>query len=202
MSKLFNVMIAGVGGQGNVLASHIVGDAAMESGYRVTVSENYGGAMRGGAVYSIIKIGEGSFSPLLYDDSVDVLIGIEPLEAIRQGVQYLAPHGISIVNTRPIPPVDVNQIGLKYPPIKDIISSLEALCKKVYHFNALELSKEAGNILTVNNVMIGALAETGALPLSADLLKKSMIKLIPKRTEEVNIKAFELGRKAIREFED
>jgi indolepyruvate ferredoxin oxidoreductase beta subunit len=196
------LIIAGVGGQGNILASHIIAEAALEGGYGVTLAETYGGAMRGGSVFSLVKVGRDRFSPLIFEDSLDVLIGLEPLEALRLGSHYLSPTGTALVNSRSIVPLDVKIGQAKYPNVPDIIEFLNRLCKEVICFDANVLAEEAGDVRAVNVVMVGAFAEKNLLPISVEELKKATLKLVPKGTEEINLKAFELGRNIVKKTSD
>src|SRR3990170_1844510 len=102
-TKDLNLIVAGVGGQGSVLASHIVADAAVRAGLKARVGETFGAAMRGGAVSSHIRIGEDVQGPLVAEDKLDILIALEPLEGLRIGVKYLSPTGIAILNTKAVP---------------------------------------------------------------------------------------------------
>jgi indolepyruvate ferredoxin oxidoreductase beta subunit len=195
-NKNYSLMIAGVGGQGTVLAAHIVAEVALEGGYKVKVAESYGGAMRGGDVYSLVRFGEAIESPMITEDSLDVLVGFEPIEALRQGVQFLSPTGEAIVNTVPIMSADIN-LGLsEYPGIERIVGSLQQLCRRVVAFDGTVAAKEAGSSRSLNIVMIGALAESKLLPISVETFEGAIAKRVPKGTEEANLKAFHAGRRA------
>lgn len=197
MDENFSLIIAGVGGQGSILASHVIGDAALEIGFRVIISETYGGAQRGGPVFSLIKIGKSLFSPLPFEESLDVLIGLEPLEALRLAVRYLSPSGIAIVNVKPINPIDVTIGKAKYPDVNEIISSLKGLCRNVYYLDALECARKAGNVRAANMAMLGALVQTKLLPIPIKAFQKAILMRVPKGTEELNLRAFEMGQKAV-----
>ena len=192
-AKELNLIIAGVGGQGSVLASHIIADAAVKAGLKARVGETFGAAMRGGAVSSHIRIGTDVRGPLVAEDKLDVLIALEPLEALRIGVKYLSPNGIALINTRPIPSIDVNIGKSKYPEISDIITSLQKLCKKVVALDATELAIKAGTAKALNIFMLGMTAATGLLPFQIDFLKETIKERVPKGTEDLNMKAFDAG---------
>jgi indolepyruvate ferredoxin oxidoreductase beta subunit len=140
----FNLIIAGVGGQGSVLASRMVADAAIMEGYKVRVGETFGAAQRGGAVASHVRIGTKVYGPLVPEDGLDALVGLEPLEALRVGVKYLSPQAVAIVNTRRWFPVDVNVGRAKYPSLEEIEDSLKKLCNKVIMIDATKIAEEAG----------------------------------------------------------
>ena len=192
-AKELNLIIAGVGGQGSVLASHIIADAAVKAGLKARVGETFGAAMRGGAVSSHIRIGTDVRGPLVAEDKLDVLIALEPLEALRIGVKYLSSNGIALINTRPIPSIDVNIGKSKYPEISDIITSLQKLCKKVVALDATELAIKAGTAKALNIFMLGMTAATGLLPFQIDFLKETIKERVPKGTEDLNMKAFDAG---------
>jgi indolepyruvate ferredoxin oxidoreductase beta subunit len=191
--KELNLIVAGVGGQGSVLASHILADAAVRAGLKARVGETFGAAMRGGAVSSHIRIGEDVQGPLVAEDKLDVLIALEPLEGLRIGVKYLSPTGIAILNTKAVPSIDVNIGKATYPDIPTIVSSLEKLCKKVVAIDATELSIRSGSAKTLNILMLGMAAATELLPFPIEVLKETIRERVPRGTEELNMKAFEIG---------
>jgi indolepyruvate ferredoxin oxidoreductase beta subunit len=189
----FNMMVAGVGGQGSILFSHILGNAAIAEGYQVRVAETYGAAMRGGAVSGHIRIGSSVFGSVVRRDHVDLLIGLEPLEGLRLGVIFLSPEGTAIINTRPINPIDVNIGNARYPEINVITTNLQKLCKEVIIMDGTSLAEEAGDIRTLNVVMLGAAAGLDKVPLSKETLEKTILVMVPPRTREINKKAFVIG---------
>jgi len=196
--KEFNLIIAGVGGQGSVLASRIVADAAIMEGYKVRVGETFGAAQRGGAVASHVRIGTKVYGPLIPEDGLDALVGLEPLEALRVGVKYLSPKAIAVVNTRKWFPVDVNVGRAKYPSLEDIENSLKKLCEKVIMIDGTKIAEEAGDARSLNIVMLGSLAAAIKLPFKLESLRKAILGRVPKGTEEINLKAFDLGYKALK----
>jgi len=199
--KEFNLVIAGVGGQGSILSSHIVGDAAIRDGYQVRVAETYGAAMRGGAVMGQIRIGRDVQEPLILVDKADALLALEPLEALRRGIRYLSPHGVALINTRQVPPVDVNVGRAHYPTIKEIEHKIGALTKHVITVDGTGLAEKAGHDRTLNVVMIGALKGTGIFPLSQESIEAAITDRVPQGTIDVNLKAFKLGMDATANIE-
>jgi indolepyruvate ferredoxin oxidoreductase beta subunit len=195
--KELNIVVAGVGGQGSILLSHIIGNAAIREGYKVRVAETYGASMRGGAVLGQIRIGQSVLGPLIAEDSAHILVGLEPIESLRVAVKYLSPQGIAIVNTRPLMPMSVSIGKAVYPSLEKIVTSLKKLGKKVMPIDASGLAEKAGSPRTLNIVMLGALAATGKLPISSRTLKKIVEEHVPKGTEQMNLRAYELGYKAI-----
>jgi indolepyruvate ferredoxin oxidoreductase beta subunit len=187
-----NLIVAGVGGQGSVLASHILAEAAIASGLPARVGETFGAAMRGGAVASHVRMGDVA-GPLVKKGGADAILALEPLEGLRVGVDYLSSEGVMILNTRPLYPVDTSIGVVVYPPIEQIVADLEALGKAIYPFDATELAIQAGNARTLNSVILGALAGTGLLPFSADILEAALVERVPPSSLESNRKAFHLG---------
>lgn len=192
-----NIMVAGVGGQGSILLSHIIGNAAINEGYRVRVAETYGASIRGGAVSGQIRIGTNVYEPLIPEDELDILVALEPIEGLRVGVKYLGAEGIVILNKRTLRPMDVSIGRGKYPPVAKIIKCLGKLCKQVLPMDATGLAEQAGSSRALNIVMLGGVAATGKLPISKGTLKKTVKQHVPKGTERVNLAAFELGFRAI-----
>lgn len=197
---MFNMIIAGVGGQGSILASHIFADAAIrasvtngDNDIKVRVGETFGAAMRGGAVASHIKIGSDVYSPLVPEDKADVMLGLEPLEALRVGVNYIAPGGMVIMNIRKYESFDVKIGQAEYPSISDIIGSFKKLNANVITLDATEIAIKAGTAKAMNVVMLGALAACPKNPVPRKTLEEAIKDKVPSKTIEVNLKAFELG---------
>ena len=200
MSKMeVNLIIAGVGGQGSVLASHLVAMAAIREGLHARVGETFGAAMRGGAVASHVRLGKEVYSPLVSKDGTDIVLALEPLEGLRNSVKYLGKGGLLLTNTRAWNPTDVN-IGLaEYPDMKTIEGAVKKLGGRTIIIDATSLAQKAGNVRAMNVVMLGALAGTGKIPVSIESLKQVIRENVPRGTEEVNLRAFELGRKAVQQ---
>jgi len=193
-----NLIIAGVGGQGSVLASHILASAAIRDGLRARVGETFGAAMRGGAVASHVRIGGEVSAPLVQEDGAEVVLALEPLEGLRNAVKFLAPGGLLLTNIRSWMPVDVNIGRASYPDMDAIKDAIEKLGGKVIEIDATSLAQRAGDVRTMNVVMLGALAATGKLPISIDTLKQIVKENVPPKTIDVNLRAFELGLDAIK----
>ncbi|MEW6229913.1 MAG: indolepyruvate oxidoreductase subunit beta [Bacillota bacterium] len=195
----FDLIVAGVGGQGSILLSHIIADAAIrgDSSVRVRVGETFGAAMRGGAVASHVRIGSDVFGPLVSRGSADVILALEPLEGLRVSVDFLRRGGMAILNTRPWYPVDVNIGNARYPELAEIRAGIESLGAAVYMLDATGLALEAGNAKAMNVAMLGALSATGRLPVGRDDIVATVQGRVPPKALDVNMKAFELGRAAM-----
>lgn len=192
--KKLDLLITGVGGQGAILASDIIGKAAVVSGLSIRAAETHGMAQRGGSVVNHIRLGTylGSMIP---KKGADIMLALEPMEAVRY-LDFLKDGGVIIVNTHPIIPVTVTSGLAKYPDVQEI---LDVLSEKyvVKAVNANELAYEAGSRLAMNVVMVGAVS--GYLPIPKEALLESVKALVPKKTIEINVRAFEMGRGKIEE---
>jgi len=192
--KKLDLLITGVGGQGAILASDIIGKAAVTAGLPIRAAETHGMAQRGGSVVNHIRVGN-DYGSMIPKKGADILLALEPMEAVRY-LDFLKDGGIIIVNTQPIIPVTVTSGLTKYPEVSDI---LDFLSEKyiVKSFNADELAYEAGSRLAMNVVMVGAVS--GYLPITKETLLESVKALVPQKTIEVNLRAFEAGRQKVEE---
>jgi indolepyruvate ferredoxin oxidoreductase beta subunit len=187
--SIFDLVIAGVGGQGTILASDIIGTAAVKENLSVRAAETHGMAQRGGSVVNHVRLGceLGSMIPL---KGADVLLALEPSEALRY-IDYLAEDGVVIVNTAPIHPVTVTSGHCTYPKVDNIIAKLRE-SHDVIAFDATALALEAGHPQAMNVVMVGAVSKY--LPISVDVMLASVRELVPQKTLDINIRAFEAGK--------
>lgn len=184
-----NIVLAGVGGQGILLAAEILGSAAVKGGYNVRVSELHGMAQRGGAVVTHVRVGDKAFASTILDGTADVIVGFEPMETLRN-IRYASQETMIIMNTNPY-----KICGAKYPGVEEIIDKTRFFTKKLVQINALTLSEKAGASVTQNVVMLGALAATGKLQLEISHINGVLKELVPKRFLDVNLRAFDLGYK-------
>jgi indolepyruvate ferredoxin oxidoreductase beta subunit len=171
--------------------------AAIRDGMRVRVGETFGAAMRGGSVASHVRIGKEVYAPLVPKDGADIVLALEPLEGLRNAVKYLRKGGLLLTNTRPWTPVDVSTERAEYPTMESIEKAVKKLGGKVIAIDATSLAQDAGNIRTMNVVMLAALVGTGKLPVSTKSLKQVVRENVPPKTVDANLRAFELGLKAI-----
>jgi len=192
------LVIAGVGGQGTLLASQIIGHAAVKRGFSVRISETFGMSQRGGPVVSHIRIAKTVYSPLIPLMTADLVLGFEPLEALRASVKFLTRGGSVIVNTRIVYPVEVNRGDAKYPPLEKILEALRNIASEVVTIDATTLAIKAGSPISTNIVMLGALAALEKLPLAPEDLREAVKERVP-RDVDINLRAFDLGFQAIRE---
>lgn len=188
-----NMIVAGVGGQGSIMTSHILAEAAIASGIEgVRVGETYGAAMRGGSVVSHVRIGE-AYAPLICEDEAELILALEPLEGLRTALTYLSSRGKIILNDTPLYPMDTNMGFAKYPELDAIILALKKLGDDVYVIPARDLAVKLGNIKVVSTIMIGAAAASSLLNIDEAVLKATLEERVPPKTIDVNRKAFETG---------
>jgi len=183
-----NILIAGVGGQGTLLASRIIGHVAVEMGYDVKVSEVHGMSQRGGSVVTYVKFGDKIYSPIIDEGDADIILAFEELEAFRY-LPYLKKNGKLLVNTQKMDPMPVITGAAEYP--EDIIKKISNKGIEVIALDALKLAQEAGSDKAVNVVLIGVLAANTTIDKERWL--NSVKETVPAKFIELNIKAFEKG---------
>lgn len=186
--KTKNILIVGVGGQGTLLTSRILGNLAVNLGYDVKLSEVHGMSQRGGSVETHVKYGEKVNSPLIEVSQADIILSFEKLEALRWK-HYLNPQGVLLVNDQQIDPMPVITGAEKYPD--SIIDTLKEQCSNVISVDAVTIAKEIGNIRVVNTVLLGLLAKN--MDIDKEKWIDSIKTTVPAKTIDINIEAFERG---------
>jgi len=190
-----NLIITGVGGQGNVLASQIVASAGIKEGLFVTVGETYGASQRGGAVMSHVRFSsQAQCSPLIPKGQADIVVGLEPMEALRIIADFGNPKTKVIVNPRPIYPIWVLAGQATYPPVEELLDKLRELVESVRVVEATGTG-EAG--LAANILMVGALAASGMLPIPIASFEEAMREILAPKDVKLNLQAFKKGVEAI-----
>ena len=189
--KPTRLILVAVGGQGNLLSSKVIGESALLADIPVRMSEIHGMAQRGGVVESSIVFGDAQ-STIISDGEADVLVGFEPSETLR-ALNKCNPSTVVISNLAPMSPFTVTVGSGVYPDLNKIQSLIRAKTAKLIAFNAEVQAREAGNVLSVNMVLLGALIQTGKIPLSKETVKKAIKTITKKAFVESNLKAFELG---------
>jgi len=189
MSKTTNIMIAGVGGQGSLLASRVLGALAINKGFDVKVSEVHGMSQRGGSVVTYVRYSEDKVaSPVICRGEADFLLCFEQLEAARW-IEYLKKDGVLVVNTQKMLPMPVITGAMEYP--ENIIDDIKAKGVKVIDMDALKLAADAGSEKAVNIVLIGAFARF--CEFSKEEVEECIKSCVPQKFLDINLKAFELG---------
>ena len=191
MSETKNVMIVGVGGQGSLLASKLLGKLLLDAGYDVKVSEVHGMSQRGGSVVTYVRYGEKVYSPVIDKGEADYIVSFELLEAARW-LLYLKKDGQIVTNIQQIDPMPVITGAQEYPT--DLVAKMKATGAKVDALDCLALAEQAGSSKAVNIVLMGRLSHYFDMPEEA--WQKAMEAMVPAKFLEMNRKAFELGKNA------
>ncbi len=194
MKNEMNIMIVGVGGQGTLLASKLIGNVITAGGLDVKVSEVHGMSQRGGSVVTFVKYGKSVASPVIEEGEADIILAFERLEAARW-LSYLKMGGKLIVNDQRLDPMPVITGAMSYPD--DIIEKIKALSSDVITIDALSLATKAGSSKAVNVVLMGVLSTL--LHFDNDLWIKSIDENVPERFRNINKTAFEYGKKSVEE---
>ena len=186
-----NIMIVGVGGQGSLLASKLLGHLFLNMGYDVKVSEVHGMSQRGGSVVTYVRYGDKVYSPVIDKGEADMIVSFELLEAARW-ISFLKTDGVIITNTQKIDPMPVITGAAEYPD--ELAEKMKAAGAKVDAIDCVSLAAEAGSVKAVNIVLLGRLSNYFDIPL--EKWNEAMEAIVPAKFLEMNKKAFELGRKA------
>lgn len=188
--KTTSIMIVGVGGQGTLLASKLLGNVLLKQGFDVKLSEVHGMSQRGGSVVTYVRFGEKVYSPIVDQGEADYILSFELLEAARW-ISHLKKGGKLVTNTHQTPPMPVITGAAEYP--KDIVAKLRERAD-VTALDALPLAEQAGSARAVNVVLIGVLSRR--MPLDEAVWREAIEETVPKKFLEVNLRAFDLGRAA------
>lgn len=186
--KSLNVMIVGVGGQGTLLASRVLGAAMLAAGKDVKVSEVHGMSQRGGSVVTYVRAGEKVYSPIINPGEADLILAFEQLEAARW-LPYLKKDGTVIVNTQKMDPMPVVTGAEQYP--EGILEAIQRAGARLEAVDALALAMDAGSVKAVNVVLIGVMARQTDIP--KEVWQEAVRTVVPERFVELNLKAFEAG---------
>ena len=192
------LIIVAVGGQGNLLASRVIGEAALIADVPVRMSEIHGMAQRGGVVESAIVFGDAS-STVISDCEADVLLGFEPSETLR-ALNKCNANTVVITSLSPLSPFTVTTGNSVYPSLIILQALIRQKTAQLIAFDAAALATEVGNVLSVNMVLLGALIQTGTVPLQIENVKEAIMNKTSKTFVESNLKAFELGFSVAKEL--
>jgi len=194
----YNIIITGVGGQGNVMASRVLSNMMVRNGYYVTIGETFGASQRGGSVMSHIRISsQSAWSPQIPRGRADIVVSLEPIEAIRVLKSYGNPKVKVLTNTRPIYPVGVIAGELDYPSLEEIRVSVEELSSIAWFINATDEAVKLGNPILGNIIMIGAMSGIGDLPLRREEFKEVISESLTEDKLDINLKAYDMGASMI-----
>jgi len=192
----YNILVAGVGGMGILTASKIICEAALLEEKNVVMSEVHGLSQRFGMVNTNIRIGD-VHAPLIKEGDADVVLGLEPIEALRFSYMVKKNHGYIIVNLNPVPPPAVSAGFEKYPSVESIVAALKKVVKRIIAVNALKYAEKLGNPLLQNTILLGILFSLEDFPLKKESGEKAIEKIFEKNEKliELNKRAFEIGYK-------
>ncbi|MBN1548922.1 MAG: indolepyruvate oxidoreductase subunit beta [Syntrophaceae bacterium] len=189
-----NLIITGVGGQGNILISRLIGQILVDDGYFVTIGEIYGLSQRGGSVASHVRIAKKEmYSPLTPTGCADIILGLEPIESLRVGARFGNNKTFVLSNTRPIHTVDPMDGEGVYPSLEDLKKSIGQISQKAWFIDASAIALEMGTPLFTNIIMTGALVGTGLLPIDKKMFEDELKRSFDKNKLTSNIKAFHRG---------
>lgn len=190
--ETLNILIAGVGGQGTLLASRILGNYALKKGYDCKLSEVHGMAQRGGSVVTHVKMGQKIYSPIISQGDADVLLSFERIEAGRYS-HYIKKDGIILTNIQTLMPMSVVAGDQSYP--YEILENLSQNGLNIVKINAADIAKKAGNIKSTNIALIGSL--TKLINLDKEIMIQAITDSVPEKFLQINLKAFNLGYEAV-----
>jgi len=194
-----NLIITGVGGQGNILISRLIGEAMLEDGYWVTIGETYGASQRGGSVASHVRVSKNTQQgPLTPEGQADVILGLEPVESLRMLVTYGNSKTHVITNIRPIHPMAVAIGEAEYPSLEMIKQGIGELSHQALYLDASEIAIGLGSPLLANMVMAGALIGSGLIPLEGERFEHHLQTSFHKDKLALNLRAFRMGINEIR----
>jgi indolepyruvate ferredoxin oxidoreductase beta subunit len=190
----FNLIVAGVGGQGNVLLSAFVGSALLNEGFTVSIADTFGVSQRGGSVQSHIKISKSTlYSSVTLEGKADVILGMEPVETLRALEEFGNPHVFVIVNPRPVYPTG----GVTYPDLDEVKRAIVRLSSTTRFVNATEEALKMGNPIYTNVILLGSLVGADVLPIGRETMIPILEERFPGKLLDTNIKAFDRGMELI-----
>ncbi len=197
-SPCFNIVTVGVGGQGLMLLSNIIGNACVDAGLSIRTAETHGLAQRSGSIYTHVRIGSKILSPLIPYGEANVMVAMEAIEALRN-CEFLAKDAIVILNDYIWQPVQstfrrvLSKGETPYLSVKDVVQKLSVITKNIILVNANAIAEQAGNVLASNVVLLGALGKTPGFPITQEQLATAIKNVVPEALVHVNLKALQLG---------
>jgi indolepyruvate ferredoxin oxidoreductase beta subunit len=193
-----NLIVCGVGGQGNILISRMIGRILAGKGYYITIGETFGAAQRGGAVYSSMRISKKRYyGPLIPKGKAHVIASLEPLETLRILVDYGNENVMTVTNTQPVHPVGVLSGRAEYPDFATLNKTVHRLSQVAWMVNATQMAVELGAPIVATIILLGSVLGTGKLPLSIEEVEEEIRSSFPASAASLNLRALKLGREAI-----
>ena len=198
-----NLIITGVGGQGNVMASQILGRAAVQKGLRVTIGETFGLSQRGGPVMSHIRLSEEkSHGPIIPPNMAHIIVGLEPMETLRILMEYGNDETVFIVNSRPIYPLNVIAGDVEYPDPEYIKSILSQSGRRLFWLEATQMAIDLGGPIMLNMIMVGALCALHDFPIETNDIKELLKGIFQETKLESNYRALDMGKDLVSNYEN
>ena len=194
LDRPYNVLIAGVGGQGNLLCGRVLAEAAISEGYWPTIGETFGASRRGGTVVTHVRIGNGDLGPLIPRGAVDMLIGLEPMESLRAAVDYCEERAVAVVSTAEVQTMQCITGATKYPSMAGILDVMSSICASVSSVDPVAALGETGYRRVLNSFMLGAALASGIATLTTDRVRDALTGLM--QPVDANVAAFDAGLKA------
>jgi indolepyruvate ferredoxin oxidoreductase, beta subunit len=185
--------MVGVGGQGTILASDILGEAALAIGFDVKKTDTLGMAQRGGSVTSHLRIGEKVWSPLISPGEADILLAFEKLEAARWA-NYIKPDGLVIINNLAIPPLSISLGTQRYPDDREVTDSFKQRTSRIHLIDGTKQAEKLGDIRTLNIFMLGFMSNFLSIKIDSATWRHVITKQLPAKILDINLRAFEKGR--------
>lgn len=193
-----NLIVCGIGGQGNILISRMVGRILADKGYHITIGETFGAAQRGGAVHSSMRISKKRFyGPLIPKGKGHVILSLEPLETLRILNAYGNDNVLTISNTQPIRPVGVAAGRSQYPDLDELQGAIQRLSKAAWFLNVSKMAIDLGSPIVANIILLGSLVGIGKLPLTRAEVGKEIKSTFPRAVVDLNLRALLVGIEAV-----
>lgn len=193
-----SLIVIGVAGQGNVVTSFLICEALVNEGYRVTLGQSYPAQQRGGPVINYIRVSKNiQASPIIPEGRADVIVAMEPVEAMRMLTQYGHPQVMTLVNPRPIQALDATGLGMKYPSMPKLMEDIISLSAKTWIIQATEEARKLGNPIMANVILVGALVGSGVLPLDRKSMEPVLRERFPKALD-INLRALDKGLELVK----
>jgi indolepyruvate ferredoxin oxidoreductase, beta subunit len=192
-----NLIVCGIGGQGNILLSRMIGRILTGKGYRVNIGETFGAAQRGGSVYSSMRVSKTrDFGPLVPEGRANLILSLEPLETLRMLQFYGNPEILTVTNIQPIYPVGVLSKRVEYPNLDKLIQAIRDLSADTWVLNATQIAMDLSAPIVANIILLGALAASEALPISVEEVEEEIRASFPGSKVDLNLKALRAGFQA------
>jgi indolepyruvate ferredoxin oxidoreductase beta subunit len=197
-SDPFNLIVCGIGGQGNILISRMIGRILAKRKYLISIGETFGAAQRGSSVYSSMRISRKHYyGPLIPKGRADLVVSLEPLETLRILTEFGNEQVVTVTNTHPVHPIGVLSGAMRYPDIEELVEYVRKLSQAAWVVNVTQIAVELGSAIVANIVLMGALVGTGKLPLTVQDVENEIRERLPARVLELNLTAFRKGMAAV-----